>query len=64
MRTQVGVMSYAYIITVLQKWLMYYKEIYSKMVQTNQNEILKYVQVTYRKARERQQRNEIQRKQS
>ena len=34
------------------------------MLQTNQNEILKYVQVTYREAKERKQRSEIQRKQS
>lgn len=53
MRTQVGVMSYAYIITVLQKWLMYYKEIYSKISRDKSTWNSKSAQATHRKAGKR-----------
>jgi len=46
-------MSHAYIITVLQKWLTYYREIYSKISRDKSTWNSKSAQATHRKAGKR-----------
>lgn len=57
--TPIGCDGYVYIMWYLEQLLKsLYKKMYSKILQINQNAILKNAQITYKKAGKQKQRNE------